>query len=70
MAIDDEGDCEMENANVPAFHLIDIDMPVKVNTAMDQGDVSEARLSSQTQVRPEEQELSRNGGNSNRLEAI
>ncbi len=37
MAIDEsiEGDCEMENANVPAFHLMDIDMLIKVNTAMD-----------------------------------
>jgi len=61
----------MENANVPAFHLMDIDMPIKVNTAMDQGDiyVGEARLASQTQVRSEEQELSRNGGDGNRLES-
>jgi len=46
----------MENANVPAFHLIDIDTPIKVNTAIDQGDiyVGKARLASQTQVQSEE----------------
>ncbi|KAK0627106.1 hypothetical protein B0T14DRAFT_511794 [Immersiella caudata] len=72
MAIDEpiEGDREMGNTDVPAFHFMDIDM-LEVTTAMDQGDifVGEARLASQAQVRPEEQELPCNGGDGDRPEA-